>query len=254
MLWANDFPDKAIHAYMTNADPSRVTPFLGFIDVLQERAIKGRFGTGVPEIGLVGFISGGSPCPGFSRLTNDKTTPQQRKNQSLVAAFASTVDLYRPRYGILENVLGIVQSQASKREDVFCQLICALVDMGYQVQMLFLDAWPYGSCQSRSRVFLVFAAPGEKVPEAPPPSHTHPPWVKNSGIGVLTNGEKMERRDLDRACPFEFRSASAATADIPDVYDTKTDYCIPCPDHVVSATVTPLIRSQIKAIPHYPPP
>ncbi|MBE3045366.1 DNA cytosine methyltransferase, partial [Candidatus Bathyarchaeota archaeon] len=163
MQWANDNSDKAIHAYMANAT-DRVAPFLGSIDVLQERAIQGRFGTGVPEVGLVGFISGGSPCPGFSALTHDKTTPNQRKNQSLVAAFASMVDLYRPRHGILENVLGIVQNQASKREDVFCQLICALVGMGYQVQMLFLDAWSYGSCQSRSRVFLVFAAPGETLP------------------------------------------------------------------------------------------
>lgn len=253
MRYTNDISDRAIHAYMANVDPSHVTPFLGSIDVLQERAIQGRFGAGVPEVGLVGFLAGGSPCPGFSRLTNDRTTPRQRKNQSLVAAFASMVDLYRPRYGILENVLGIVQSRKLKREDVFCQLICSLVGMGYQVQMLFLDAWSYGSCQSRSRVFLIFAAPGESLPHIPPPSHSHPPDIKNLGLGILANGEKMVMREFHEAYPFEFRSASAGTADLPDVYDTKTDYCVPFPDHVSGATVTPQIRSQIKAIPHHPP-
>lgn len=75
MRWAHDISDKAIHGYMANADPSRVSPFLGSIDVLQTRAIQGRFDNGVPEVGLVAFIAGGSRCPGFSHLTNDKTTP-----------------------------------------------------------------------------------------------------------------------------------------------------------------------------------
>lgn len=253
MRWANDISDKAIHAYMANADPSRVSPFLGSIDDLQARAIQGRFGHGIPQVGQVGFIAGGSPCPGFSRLTNDKTTPRQRKNQSLVAAFASMVDVYRPRYGILENVVGIVLKREMKREDVFCQLVCALVGMGYQVQMLFLDAWSYGSCQSRSRVFLVFAAPGETLSDIPPPSHSHTPDTKNFGLGILANGQKMAARVFHEAYPFPFRSAAAATGDLPDVYDGKTNYCIPFPDHVHSATVTPPIRAQIKAIPHYPP-
>lgn len=163
------------------------------------------------------------------------------------------VDLYRPRYGILENVVGIVLKREMKREDVFCQLICALVGMGYQAQMLFLDAWSYGSCQSHSRIFLVFAAPGETLPDIPPPSHSHTPDTKNFGLGILANGQKMAARVFHDAYPFPFRSAAAATADLPDVYDGKTDYCIQFPDHVPSATVTPPIRAQIKAIPHYPP-
>lgn len=163
------------------------------------------------------------------------------------------VDVYRPRYGILENVAGIVLKREMKREDVFCQLICALVGMGYQVRMLFLDAWSYGSCQSRSRVFLVFAAPGETLPDIPPPSHSHTPGTRNFGLGTLANGQKMTARIFRDAYPFPFRSAAAATGDLPDVYDGKADYCIPFPDHVNSATVTPPIRAQIKAIPHYPP-
>lgn len=109
MKWANDWDARAIHMYMANAaSPEDVRPFLGSIDHLQRLAITGRFSKNVPRIGDVDFILGGSPCLGFFNLTNDQTTVHQR-NQSLVASFASFIDLYRPQYGLLENVPGIVQ-------------------------------------------------------------------------------------------------------------------------------------------------
>ncbi|KND89375.1 DNA (cytosine-5)-methyltransferase PliMCI [Tolypocladium ophioglossoides CBS 100239] len=95
MRWANDCDAKAVHTYMANAArPGAVAPFLGSIDDLQRLAIEGRFARAVPPIGDVDFVSGGSPCPGFSRLTNDKTTAQQRKNQSLVGAGRDTSNSY----------------------------------------------------------------------------------------------------------------------------------------------------------------
>ncbi|CAI4217732.1 unnamed protein product [Parascedosporium putredinis] len=185
--------------------------------------------------------------------SDEITTPAQRKNQSLVAAFASMVDVYRPRFGILENVVGIVQKQKLRHEDVFSQLVCALVGIGYQVQMLCLDAWSHGACQSRSRVFLVFAAPGETLPNAPAPSHSHPPHVRNYGLGTLNNGEKMMVREFDSAYAFQYRSASEATADLPFLYDGKVEYCIPFPDHVPAASMTQRFRAQVKSIPRFPP-
>ena len=163
------------------------------------------------------MICGGSPCPGFSRLTNDKTTPMQRKNQSLIAAFATAIDLYRPKYGLLENVVGIVQPKAGRTEDVFSQLVCAIVGLGYQAQFYLLDAWSYGSPQCRSRVFLVFAAPGLKLPEQPLPTHSHPKGTPNLGIGKLPTGDTMASRDLEVPTPFRFVSAEEATADLPEM-------------------------------------
>lgn len=208
MQWANDMDSKAVHTYMANAaDPEKVAPFLGSIDDLQRLAIEGRFGAKVPRIGDVDFISGGSPCPGFSLLTNDKTTSSQRKNQSLVAAFASFVDLYRPKYGILENVVGIIQKHRNRDQDVFSQLMCALVGMGYQARLFFLDALSCGSAQIRSRVFIVFAAPGWVLPETPLQTHSYPPSVNNLGLGKLPTGEPMVKRGMAKCTPFRFRSA-----------------------------------------------
>lgn len=253
MNWANDYATKALHTYMANAaSPDRVHPFLGSIDILHSLAIQGKFSESVPKPGDVDFISGGSPCPGFSRLTNDKTTVQQRKNQSLVAAFASFVDLYRPKYGLLENVPGIVQNRTGRDQDVFSQLVCAVVGLGYQTQFYFLDASACGSPQRRSRVFLVFAAPGCKLPQKPCQTHSHPEGTRSLSLGRLPNEESMAEREMKSATPFKFVTAAEATADLPRIYDGKPDICIPHPDHRVCIGTTKMVRMEWYHIPNHP--
>jgi DNA (cytosine-5)-methyltransferase 1 len=253
MRWANDYAEKALHTYMANTSgPGEVHPFLGSIDDMQRFAIEGKFTENVPPIGDVDFISGGSPCPGFSLLTNDKTTVTQRKNQSLVAAFGSFIDLYRPRYGLLENVPGIIHSKVNRDQDVFSQLICAIVGLGYQTQFFFLDASSCGSPQRRSRVFLAFAAPGHRLPQRPHITHAHPENTKNHGLGSTPTGGAMAERIMPIATPFDFVSARAATAGLPPVYDSKPDICVSYPDHRVSIGMTSNLRNKINLIPTRP--
>jgi DNA (cytosine-5)-methyltransferase 1 len=249
MKWANDINPNAIHTYMANCRPDSCTPFLGSVDDLLYGALMGD--SNVPAPGDVQFISGGSPCQGFSRLTCDKTTDRQRKNQSLIASFASFIDLYRPCYGVLENVKSIVQGEENRRGCFFSQLICAIVGLGYQVQIVMMDAWSYGGPQSRERVFLVFTAPGLTMPKKPEPSHSHPPGTRLGTIGKMSNGEPYAKR-VDLPTPFKFVSASEATADLPDVQDGKADYCIRFPDHRLSIGFTPRLRQQLAQIPIHP--
>lgn len=248
MCWSNDIWTEAIHSYMVNAS-HHTKPFLGSVDDLLRRAIEG--GQGLPRRGEVDLISGGSPCQGFSLITSDKTNDRQKKNRSLVASFASFVDFYRPKYGILENVLNIVQTGRNRDEDVFSQLICAIVGMGYQTQLILGDAWTYGAPQSRSRAFLYFAAPGQRLPEPPRPSHSHFEGVKSRGLGAMTNGESFVRRSFGPT-PFKFVSTAEATADIPEIYDAKPDYCVGFPDHRISMGVTNMSRQQYNRIPTQP--
>ncbi|KAH6656164.1 S-adenosyl-L-methionine-dependent methyltransferase [Verticillium dahliae] len=224
MRWANDINMRAIHTYMANLDdPSR------------HLHSKGVFASNVPAVGEVDFVSGGSPCPGFSRLTVDKTTPNQRKNQSLVAAFASFIDMYRPKYGLLENVVEIIQGRKTREEDT---------------HFFMLDAWTFGSPQSRSRIFLAFAAPGLRLPEVPMQSH-RPLAMRSRSLGLLSNGEPMLRKTFT---PTAFASVTArqALADLPDIADAKADCCIPFPDHRQSIGVTQLLRPQLGCIPTRP--
>ncbi|KAI0968484.1 S-adenosyl-L-methionine-dependent methyltransferase [Xylaria arbuscula] len=249
MQWCNDLWNGAIHTYMANVDPGRCTPFLGSVDALLDHALDGD--QRVPTPGDVQFISAGSPCPGFSSLTPDRTTSHQRKNQSLVASFASFVDLYRPLYGILENVSAMVNNKKLRDSCVFSQLVCALVGLGYQVQIQFLDAWSFGSAQTRSRIFLIFTAPGFQVPKAPRASHSHPPNTPLLRVGEMSCGRPFDSRELTPT-PFKFVSMRDAVGDLPDIQDAKADYCVGYPDHRLSIGYTPTMRKQIQSIPTHP--
>ncbi|AEO67982.1 uncharacterized protein THITE_2155132 [Thermothielavioides terrestris NRRL 8126] len=252
MRWANDIWDTAIHTYMANTpNPSSTHPFLGSVDDLLRLALEGKYADNVPRPGEVDFISAGSPCPGFSLLTPDKTKLVQIKNQSLVASFASFVDFYRPKYGILENVITIVQARHNRSEDVLSQLFCAIVGLGYQAQLILGDAWSYGAPQGRSRVFFYFAAPGLRLPESPTPSHSHFPGVKARGLGEMCNGEPFVSRSF-APTPFKYVSAAEGMADLPYIGDGKAEPAIAVPDHRVCTGITPALRAQIAAIPTHP--
>ncbi|KAK4038296.1 hypothetical protein C8A01DRAFT_17585 [Parachaetomium inaequale] len=252
MHWANDIWDRAIHTYMANSpDPKSTKPFLGSVDDLLRLALEGKYADNVPRPGDVDFISAGSPCPGFSLLTQDKTTLAQIKNQSLVASFASFVDFYRPKYGILENVSTIVQGRHKRSEDVLCQLFCAIVGMGYQAQLILGDAWSHGAPQCRNRVFLYFAAPGLRLPEAPLLSHSHYPAVTSRGLGEMCNGEPFVRRSF-QPTPFKYVSAAEGTSDLPPIGDGKPEPATAFPDHRVCTGITRPLRHQIAAIPTRP--
>ncbi|KAJ4422072.1 hypothetical protein N0V82_003263 [Gnomoniopsis sp. IMI 355080] len=231
--WANDIKSVAIHTYMANTDPRSCQPFLGSIDDLLYQSMRGKFSASVPRPGEVDVILGGSPCQGFSNLTQEKMTLQQHKNRSLIASFAACVDHWRPTWGTLENVVTIVKNSMQRRdtEDFFSQLICALIGMGYQAQIILGDAWSHGQPQRRSRVFLTFAAPGVRLPQPPYPSHSTPDYVRTRSLGKMTNGEAYVERDLDQPTAFKFVSAGEATADLPDIYDAKPETCIAFPDH-----------------------
>ncbi|KAJ3569430.1 hypothetical protein NPX13_g6088 [Xylaria arbuscula] len=249
MRWCNDLWEGAIHSYMANADHERCTPFLGSIDDLLAHALNSD--PKVPAPGDVEFISAGSPCPGFSSLTVDKTTTQQKKNQSLVASFASFVELYRPLYGVLENVPAMVNTSSLRDSCVFSQLVCALVGLGYQVQVYFLDAWSFGSAQSRSRVFLAFTAPGLRTPKAPEPSHSHPENTLLLKLGEMSCGRPFDSRKIVPTA-FKFVSLKEAVGDLPNVQDGKADFCVGYPDHRLSIGYTPKIRKQLALIPTHP--
>lgn len=251
--WANDLNPDAMRTYMANVQPgANVKPFVGSIDDLIARTMKDKPAMNIPSIGDVDFISGGSPCQGFSSLTNDKTADIQLKNQSMVAAFASCVDLYRPKYGILENVPGIIQTSQRRGQDVCSQLICALVGMGYQLRLCYMKAYSFGASQNRGRIFIMFARAGLKLPDPPLKSHTGPEKGNNRSFGRLPTGEAMIQPDDETPLPFQFRSAREACSNLPSVYDGKVDICVPFPDHRIAYGMTRLTQQRLARIPTYP--
>ena len=245
--WAVDWYNEAIHTYKANmVDQDAIKLFRGSVNDYLSQSMQGKGRGLVAQLGEVEFISAGSPCPGFS-TSNNKANDQGLFDASMVASVVSFVDFYRPRYALMENVKGMAAGQDTN--NVLAQVICALLGMGYQVRTFGLDAWNFGSPQSRSRIFISITAPGmEPMPE-PPHTHSHPENVTSASLGKTPNGLHTGSR-YTSLTPFSYISAAEATKDLPET-DGRTS-CIPYPDHRMSSPLSTLHRVCIASIPRFP--
>ncbi|KAI9641322.1 hypothetical protein NHQ30_010124 [Ciborinia camelliae] len=251
--WAVDLFSAAVQTYSANLkDPEKTDIFFGSVNDLLAEAFDGNpRKLKIPLPGDIDVILAGSPCQGFSRMNVHKSNERGLRNQSLVASVAAYIDFYRPKYGLLENVLNMAQQGLGREEDVLSQLICAIVGLGYQVHLFLLDSWSFGSSQSRSRIFISFAAPGCVPLEHPQLSHSHPPHVGKRGLGRLANGQSFGSR-IHCDTPFRYRTAEESIANLPYIGDGATSQCTRYPDHVPPQTLSKLYRLQLAFIPTHP--
>ena len=250
--YAVDWAERALHSYRANTDePDKTHFFLGSVNDCLAQAIAGSREPSIAQPGDVNLIAGGSPCPGFSRLQTDKLSLESLTNASMVASFVSFVDFLVPEYCILENVVTMTEPMGGEKDqNVFAQLLASFVAMGYQVQQFLMDAWSYGSCQKRSRVFIVASAPG--LAPWPVPSHTHDhPSIRSRNLGRSSNGLPFgNRRDLHT--PFTHRSAGEACRDLPAISDAQLQICPSFPDHRTPQESSVVMRNRIAAVPKRP--
>ncbi|KAK2808794.1 hypothetical protein FQN50_004467 [Emmonsiellopsis sp. PD_5] len=231
--WAVEWELAPMLTYRANLheDPEKVNLFWGSVNDFLFQAIKGKAGRAaailVAKVGDVEFISAGSPCQGYSSVNGQKHNETSMRNSSMIASVASYVDFYRPKYAILENV--IAMSSSTHKMNPLCQLTCAFVGMGYQVRILNLDAWSFGAPQSRSRLFILIAAPGLQLPSHPPLTHSHTETTTERSLGKAPNGLPFGKRHWDVPV-FKYLTASEAVKDLPD---TGTGRIAPVslPDH-----------------------
>jgi DNA (cytosine-5)-methyltransferase 1 len=252
--YAIDWAEKALHSYRANqASTDAVKYWLGSINDYHSKALEGSRSTVIAKPGDVEVISAGSPCPGFSIMQQNKLSDESRTNASMVASVVSFVDFYSPQYLILENVVAMTWNGGpNKDENVFCQVLAALVAMGYQVQQFLMDAWSFGSPQQRSRVFIVASAPGLEPFQPPPHTHRHLEDLPLSRcLGRSANGLPFGIRRND-CTPFLHVSAQQSTKDLPDVADSAPRSCPAFPDHRVSASYGPTQRPRIHSVPILP--
>ena len=118
----------------------------------------------LPVPGEVDFICGGPPCQGYSGMNRFNKGNWSMVQNSMVMAYLSYCDFYRPRYFLLENVRNFVSHNKSF---TFRLTLRSLLDMGYQVRFGVLNAGNFGVAQSRKRTFIWAAAPKEGLPSWP---------------------------------------------------------------------------------------
>ena len=231
--YAVDYNEQALHSYRASSRNDDAQYFLGSVDDYLALALEGSEKANVAQVNAISVLAAGSPCPGFSMLQIDKLSEQSLKNASMVASVVAFVDFYNPKYLFFENVIAMTTGHGrSKDENVFSQLLAALVALGYQVQQFLMDSWSYGSAQQRSRVFIVATAPGLPMLSHPPHSHDHPTYVHFSkrSLGQSSNGLRFGRR-RDHHTPFPCFTPAQACYDLPEIGDSQPQLCSKFPDH-----------------------
>ncbi len=101
----------------------------------------------VAEIWCAGF-----PCQDLSLANQGKRKGLEGKRSGLFKQFAALVDAAKPRWLVIENVPGLLNS--SNGQD-FKHVIQTLDDIGYFVAWRVLDAKFFGTPQRRRRVFII---------------------------------------------------------------------------------------------------
>ncbi|KAL1416043.1 hypothetical protein MTO96_028381 [Rhipicephalus appendiculatus] len=97
------------------------------------------------------------------KMTNAK---KSLLKNSLVSSYLSCCDYYRPQLFLMENVKGFLNGHNGQMLPL--TLKC-LLRMGYQCSFASLQAGNYGLPQSRLRVIIMAAAPGQVLPRFPEP-------------------------------------------------------------------------------------
>ena len=251
--WAIDWNTAAMHTYRANLREVKDTQlYNGSVNDYLAHAMKGSSAKEIAKAGEVDFISAGSPCQGYSIANITRDSENALKYCSMIASVAAFIDFYRPKYALLENVASMAKKgERGSKENAFSQMLCTLVAMGYQVQQFYLDAWSFGSPQSRSRLFISVAAPGLKLPPHPELSHSHPANTKQRSLGRGANGLDFGSR-LFGATPYQYVTASEATSDLPSIGDSRVSVCIPYPDHRTSRIESTNTRVLISHVPRFP--
>ncbi|KAK2738552.1 DNA methyltransferase Dim-2 [Myotisia sp. PD_48] len=246
--WAVEWGLPQMLTYRANHQtPDQLKLFCGSVNDYLLQAIHGSTEHLIAQVGEVQVISGGSPCQGYSTVNSWKQSEESQRNCSMIASVAAYVDLYRPEYAILENVTSMANKILKKNP--LSQLLCAFVGMGYQARLLNLDAWSFGAPQSRSRLFILIAAPGLTLPERPPLTHSHPD-IRNRALGEAPNGLPFGQRHWETPV-FKFVSASEAVEDLPSI-NTARIMSIPYPDHRPSRVESAERQVVVNLIPKNP--
>jgi DNA (cytosine-5)-methyltransferase 1 len=135
--------------------PDRVETFV--LNHLHATAVCGDIRSAVWQEALAGasepdVVIGGPPCQGFSSIRPFRTLTEDDPRNSLAETFALVVDSVRPKWFVLENVVGLLSSNGGKTLNA---MIRVFESIGYATKWKVLNACLYGLPQRRERLILV---------------------------------------------------------------------------------------------------
>ena len=211
--WAVENDKSAAIAYGLNNPNVKV--FSEDCNLLLSQIMEGLLqdseGENFPIRGEVDLLCGGPPCQGFSGMNRFNSRQYSFFKNSLVATYLSYCDFYRPRFFIMENVRSFV---SFKKNMVLKLTLRCLTRMGYQCTFGILQAGNYGVPQTRRRMIILAAAPGEILPNFPEPIHVFSKraWQLSS---VVDSKKYFSNCEWTESAPYRMINVRDAMSDIP---------------------------------------
>ena len=142
--------------------------------------------------GQIDLVFGGPPCQGFSLMGKRQLNDDRN---SLVFQFYRLVKELRPRYFVMENVLGML---VGEHQTLLQQLKAQFKAAGYLAREHILNAADFGVPQKRQRLFLIGF---QEAGDVRPPDFPTPPALKRLTVGdayAVSVGEAIaDLPDLD---------------------------------------------------------
>ncbi|XP_060863643.1 DNA (cytosine-5)-methyltransferase 1-like [Metopolophium dirhodum] len=219
--WAIECDDKAAGAFKLNNPEATV--FVEDCNHLLKLAMSGEKtnskNQNIPQKGEVDFICGGPPCQGFSGMNRFNSGQYSLFKNSLIVSFLSYIDFYRPKYFVMENVRNFV---SFKRSMVLKLTLRCITRMGYQCTFGILQAGNFGVPQTRRRLIIMAAAPGEKLPLYPEPIHVFN--RRSSSLTVQIGTKKFKTNcKYDESAPMRTVTVYDAWSDLPEIPNGAND-------------------------------
>ncbi|XP_076172771.1 DNA (cytosine-5)-methyltransferase PliMCI [Ptiloglossa arizonensis] len=213
--WAIEKEEPAACAYRLNNPDTTV--FCEDCNVLLQKVMNGELcdnsGQRLPQKGEVELLCGGPPCQGFSGMNRFNSRQYSLFKNSLVVSCLSYCDYYRPKFFVMENVRNFV---SFKRSMVLKLTLRCLVRMGYQCTFGILQAGNYGIPQTRRRLIILAAAPGEILPKYPEPTHVFSKRACQLSV-IVDNKKYSSNCDWTESAPYRTISVRDAMSDLPNI-------------------------------------
>ncbi|CUS09459.1 unnamed protein product [Tuber aestivum] len=127
-----------------------------------------------PEL-LVDVVHLSPPCQPHSPA-HTIAGKDDDNNEASLFCVRQCLQACRPRMVTLEQTDGLLN-----RPEWFRSLVMMFTDLGFSLSWKVLHGVEYGVPQTRKRLFLLAASPGEALPEFPKPTHAHPKAANTEG-------------------------------------------------------------------------
>ena len=140
---------------------------------------------------------GGFPCQDLSLANQGKRKGLEGERSGLFYKYAELIKSHKPRWVIIENVPGLLNSHEGKDFQI---LLEKLDELGYGVSWRVLDAKYFGTPQRRRRVYIVASLgslrSAQVLFESEPFDVAHRAGIGKKETSTAENGESISEANL----------------------------------------------------------